>query len=112
VASQPLAFAELLAGGVLVTSAIQNKTIPQTLKGEAGTAGTGGGIETKAPGGGGSPGEEGLGTKTAGSPTDLPSYEKTQLAVAAGGSMVQKLEKYFGRPLTPKEKSEVESGKL
>lgn len=108
-ASQPLAFAELLAGGVLVTSAIQNKTIPQTLKGEAGK---GGGIETKAPSTGGSPGEEGLGTKTAGSPTDLPSYEKTQLAVAAGGSMVQKLEKYFGRPLTPKEKSEVESGKL
>jgi hypothetical protein len=107
-ASQPLAFAELLAGGVLVTSAIQDKTIAQTLKNEGSTSsGSGGGLETKA-----SASEEGLGGKTAGSPLDLPSQEKTQLAVASGGSTVQKLEKYFGRPLTAKEKSEVESGKL
>lgn len=110
-ASQPLAFAELLAGGVLVTSAIQDKTIAQTLKNEGSTSsssgGASGGLETKA-----SASEEGLGGKTAGSPLDLPSQEKTALAVAGGGSMVQKLEKYFGRPLTAKEKSEVESGKL
>jgi|HubBroStandDraft_4_1064222.scaffolds.fasta_scaffold09567_9 hypothetical protein len=102
-ASQPLAFAELLAGGVLVTSSIQNKSLAQTLKGEAGTK-----LESQPSGGSGAGG--------GGSEAEVPlkNTAPTPGASVKKGANVSKIpgiekeiEKYLGRALTPKERKEI-----
>jgi hypothetical protein len=102
--SQPLAFAELLLGGVLVTSAIQNKPIAATLKGEAGPA-----IESKAAasagggtGGGGAGGAEPEAAPNRTAPPPGKPRQKGNIP-----TVEKELEIYLKRPLTPKEKKEI-----
>lgn len=113
-ANQPLAFAELLAGGVLLTSAIKKITVTELLtnglKGATGEAKVpGGAVEgTSNPGSGADPETE------SGEVTAAKNAGKTAPGPASAGGEVLKstekdLEKYLKRGLTSKEKSELHS---
>lgn len=110
--SQPLAFAELLAGGILLTSAIDNEPIAKVLKGEAkrpapgstSATETAGGTPEAIPSGDAPPpvqaGEAGtkpLVTLTA-APWLSGNFKKADEELA---------EKHLGRKLTAKERTEI-----
>jgi hypothetical protein len=108
-ASQPLAFGELLLGGVLVASAIKNEPLSEFVKHGLSGAAAPTAAEGAAATGTHVPGEGSDGDTTA--EPESTAIAKGELLAPApalkGGSEKQKLERYLNRKLTPKEDAEL-----
>jgi hypothetical protein len=109
---QALAFAEMLAGGLFIVSAIQKIPLGELLK--HGLSGAKAGTSSTTSQSGGSPGGTGGGSGSPGiASTGVPGHSAPTgpTAPPPGAAFFEeekkKLEHYLGRPLTPKETKEL-----